>query len=406
MMKRIYIAVTILMTTNAFSPNGFSMGFASRSMVDHPVSHPVEGRSTYAWRSKVGAWGENLVDGNLKRRKFNEIHEIKNGSNNGIDRIAIRRSRSGQIIDVKLVEVKVSQARTPSLKDTKFGKQSSRTWLAHNLKEIRKSADPDVRYLALEISRFRKSSGKSIESLAEVSQINLKSGKITTFGFDGKTVKSSYSVERLLNQMQRRGNKQIREWATRSLAQFDQLRSTSMESWLSVGTAGRSKAAVLINAKSGSPIVKNVLRSSRNSGSRISPAMLSRSVGKVAVIATLLIDSKEVWDTESAYRRGHISYRQRNIQHISSVGGMGGAFFAVIGGSYTGGVLGTLGGPIAWITVPAGGFIGGIIGGVGGYLIGSKTAIYGATAWYESLDASVREKFEIDMLSMKGGDIR
>src|SRR4030065_26554 len=93
-----------------------------------------------------------------------------------------------------------------------------------------------MRRLALDISRFRKASGRSIESLGEIMHINPRTGSVTGYLADGRTVKYSPSVERLLRNVQRASSKTARNWATRSLAERDQIRAGRMSSWL--GKAG------------------------------------------------------------------------------------------------------------------------------------------------------------------------
>ena len=94
--------------------------------------------------------GREFCRETYRLRGFNEIHEIKNGSNNGIDRIAVKRGPSGQLLDIKFVEVKTTRSASPRLNKTRYGgTQMSRKWLAANLKEMRTSGDPALKKLAL-----------------------------------------------------------------------------------------------------------------------------------------------------------------------------------------------------------------------------------------------------------------
>jgi|GEM_PF-2599487 hypothetical protein len=382
--------------------NARTFGVATSPFVDHPVQHPIQGRSSSVWRSRVGTWGENLAEEFLRLRGFNEIHEIKNGSNNGIDRIAIKRRPNGEILDSKFVEVKTSRSTRPKLGMTNYGgTQMSQNWLANNFSKMRSSGNPALKKLALELSHFRKVSGKSIESFGEIIHVNTSTGRITGYSADGRAVRYSQSIERTLRNVEAKaGRQEARSWATRTLSQWDQVRAVRMSNWLGVSVPQQSNKLLLSNAGSGISATRTeVLRQSRSTAAR---KLLLRSAGRIALVVALAMDAKELFDTEYAFRTGAISVRQRNIQHISTIGGIGGAFAGASAGGLTGVWVGSFGGPFAWITVPTGGFIGAVVGGVGGYFAGSEVARYGATAWYNSIDASVREKFEVGWINTPG----
>ncbi|MBX3422259.1 MAG: hypothetical protein KF752_11955 [Pirellulaceae bacterium] len=379
--------------------------FEAGPLVDHPVSHPITSRSSGTWRTSVGAWGENFSDQVLRLRGFNEIHEVKHGSNNGIDRIAVKRSPTGQIKDVKFVEVKTTRSSRPKLGHSRYGgRQMSRRWLAANLRIMRNSGDPALRSLALAISRFRKAADVPIESMGEVIHVNSKSGRLTGYTADGRTMSYGQSIERLLKNIQAKaGSTTARYWATRTLAQFDQIRATGMTDYLGKTAAQQSRRTIVSNSSRNISSVRAassaVLRQSR---SQFASTILKRSAGRGAVFIVLVMGAKEIFDVQYAYRNGTISVRQRNIQLASTVGGMIGTLAGAKMGMVAGAWIGTLGGPIAWATVPVGAFTGGVVGGIGGYLGGSALANYGATAWYESIDGSVREKFEVSWLNDNG----
>jgi len=379
-----------------------SFAVAASPFIEHPVHHPIHSRSGSVWRSRVGAWGENLAEESLRLRGFDEIHEIKNGSNNGIDRIAVKRGPNGEILDAKFVEVKTTRSAKPKPGRTRYGgTQMSRKWLATNFTKMRSSGDPTLKKLALEISRFRRASGLPIESFGEIAHVNTRTGKFTGYSADGRAVKYSQSIERLLRNVQAKaGTQQARSWATRTLAQWDHIRAARMSNWLGKSAAQQSSKLILSNSGRGLAATRTaVLRQSR---SAMATKVLQRSAGRVAIVVALAMDAKELFDTEYAYRTGAISVRQRNVQLVSTLGGMGGAFAGASAGGVTGAWIGGFGGPFAWITVPAGGFVGAVIGGVGGYFGGSAIAGYGATAWYNSIDASVRDKSEIAWLGETG----
>ena len=375
-----------------------SFASSSSPFVEHPVQHPLDGRTGYKWRTGVGSWGENLAQESLRLRGFNEIHEIKNASNHGIDRIAIKRGVDGKVVDAKFVEVKTTRSSKPTLGKTRSGGQLSRNDLARHLRNMRNSGDPSLKKLAVELGRFQRSIGRSVESLGELIHVNTKTGRITGYAADGKLVRYSVSIERLLKSLLAKAHMpHVRDWASRTLAQWDQIRSTRMSMWLGKNVAQQSRAAVLTTSgRAASASRVAVLRQSR---SAVSTRLIQRSAGRIALVVALAIDAKDLFDTEYAYRTGRISVRERNVQLASTLGGMGGAFAGAWAGGATGAWLGGFGGPFAWATVPAGGFVGAVIGGVGGYFGGSAVAGYGATAWYNSIDASVRDKFETAWLN-------
>jgi hypothetical protein len=373
---------------------------------EHPVTHPVETRTAAKWRNGVGGWGENLADKTLRMRGFNEIREIKHGSNNGVDRIAVKRGPDGAIRDVRFVEVKTTRSSKPKLGKTQYGgKQMSPLWLSKNFRLMRKSPDPEVKKLALEISRYRKAKALPISSMGEVMHVNARTGVLTGYASDGRTVKYSQSIERLLKNIQSRaGSASSRNWASRSLAEWDRIRATNMSQYLGKTSIQQSKLAILAHQQRGGPQSKSISRSAilRTENSRHASTLIKRSAGRAAVLLAFATDAKELFDVEYAYRKGTISIRQRNTQLASTVGGMGGAFVGATGGAISGTWVGAFGGPFAWATVPVGGFVGGAIGGVGGYFGGSIVASYGANQWYDSIDASVREKFELSLLKSIG----
>ena len=233
--------------------NAGSIGFVSSPLVDHPIHNPVYGRIGSQWRLQAGKWGENFAEETLRLRGYNEVREIKFGGNNGIDRVALKRGKSGALLDFKLVEVKTSRSAKPKLGSTRYGGiQMSRRWLAQNFIRMRQSGDPDLKKLALELSRFRQGSGRPIESFGELIHINAESGRITGYSADGRLIKYSRSSERSLTQIQKRaGSSQARRWATQTLARWDQIRSTNESSWLGKSVRQQTRKALLMDSGRG-----------------------------------------------------------------------------------------------------------------------------------------------------------
>ena len=171
-----------------------------------------------------------------------------------------------------------------------------------------------------------------------------------------------------------------------------------MSSWLGNTSAQQTKSSIL--ATSGS--LQNGLRRGLLNQSRqvAITKVLVRAPGPIAVFVALAVDAKEIADVELAYRSGKISLSQRNIAHASAVGGLTGFIAGGMAGGATGAWVGAFGGPFAEITVPAGAIIGATIGGVGGYVAGSAVAGYVATAWYDSIDSKLRDRFEREWMSL------
>jgi hypothetical protein len=379
--------------------------FSNSALVDHPALHPVASRTISSYKSGVGTWGEQLIEELIKKRGFNEIYEVKNSKNNGIDRIAIKRKPNGEILEVKFVEVKTSRSPKPKLIETRTsGTQMSRKWLADKLNDMRRTGDPELRKLALETSRFHKASGLNLMSSGEVIHINTKTDKLVTYAADGRTVKAEMNVTRLLTTLQKRGSTpEMRSHAVRQLAMWDQIKATSQSSYLGRSATQQAKNALVEQiARSGSDFGDISDSVSRQSRSKQVTALVKRSAGRIAVVVSLAIDAKELFDIEYAYRSGTISLRQRNTQIASKIGGMAGAAAGASAGAMTGAWIGTAGGPFAWITVPTGAIVGSAVGGAAGYWGGSTVATMGANAWYDSIDFSVKERVEIAWLQSKG----
>lgn len=375
-----------------------NVGLVRGGLVNHPVSLPAEQRTPALWRSRAGAWGESFADRTLRLRGYGEIHEIKAGGNTGIDRIAIKRGRNGAIRDLLFVEVKTARGTKPRLGRTAYGgRQMSSKWLSENLRSMRRWGDDEARRLATEMARFRRASGRGFESFGEVMHVNPRTGSINGYLANGATPKYSQSAGRLLSQIEKRGLPDSRVWARQSRLELDIIQRTSMSSWLGKTVSEQNASALVANTSRSTVSLRRAL--TRHSRKVILRRALVKLAGPIAMTVSLAVDAKELADTELAYRRGTISLRQRNIRHATSVGGISGAFAGASAGAWAGAQLGLLGGPYAEITVPAGAFIGACVGGVGGYMGGSAVSGYAATAWYDSVDAKVRDRFEVEWLA-------
>jgi hypothetical protein len=346
-------------------------------LVDHPVLSNT--RTTGAWTRGTGAWGESMARENMRLRGYNEIHAPKLRGDQGIDLIAIRRNAQGAIEDVRIIEVKTHRGSNfAHMSETKHGKQMSRNWLAEKFKQMRASSDPAQGKLAKEIAEFRRSRGLSPEKLGEIHDINTRTGNYALRDPVSGQVRSQQRVDRLLRQLQDRGSPQTRRWATRQLAKWDQIQSTNMTGLVKAG-----------------PVKRTPIRPKPRVGRRI-----VRVAGPVGAAVALAVDGHELYGIWSAYASGDTSLEQLNRTLSRVGGGMAGAGAGAMTGAYVGGKVGALGGPFAWITVPAGALIGGGVGGTVGYFAGSEIGSVAADAWYRQLDDSVKDQLDLWIISM------
>jgi hypothetical protein len=72
-----------------------------------------------------------------------------------------------------------------------------------------------------------------------------------------------------------------------------------------------------------------------------------------------------------------------------TAGGTAGAASGGISGGLIGVQIGAWGGPVAWITLPAGGLVEAGVGGVGGYFVGRCLAQRLVDTWYGPMDKEV-----------------
>lgn len=353
----------------------------------HFPSHGPRTSSTY--KHTIGDWGEDFSEIFLKASGW-EVVEFKVGSNNGIDRYAFKRNWLGQIVDIRLVEVKAERKPKPSPNPTKNGKQGSPEYIEKKFRDLKDHADPKAREFANEIEQFCKKSKKQLADLYQVFHINLDNLELSTYANDFRTKLSpSFDIERnLKNLISKASSAKRKAEAIKTLQEFDQMKALTQRSYLSdtFKQRARKSAASKLTRKSPSGKVKSAIPDTKNNKAtkKILAKATGKAVGKALIIVGVALDAKEFFDIERAYRSGSISVRQRNIQHAAASGGLAGAAVGAAVGAAAGSPVLGLG------AIP-----GGIIGGVGGYLAGSITSRYAANRWYDSIDDSVREKFEL-----------
>ena len=380
------VVMVLFSATSAFSKQTTIVGPVTRA-VDHPitVAHPV--RSAGVWRKGLGEFGETFVDGILKARGYQEVKEVKLGSNHGVDRVALKRDGTGALKEVKLVEAKAHYGKgKPKLGMTKNGLQMSRDWLADWLKKLRNSGKAN-RALAKEISDFVKARKIPLTTLGEVHDINLRSGKYTVRNSLTLAERSGpMSIEKLLtNTASRARNREISNWAKRHLAQFDQIRMTRMSSWLAGGKNARG-----LNSVARKEAAAQITKQSAKAGERT----LLRAAGPIGTVLAVSIDVHEVYGHVRDYRVGKISNREMTVSVSRSIGGIYGAAQGALVGAEVGAAVGALAGPAAPVTVPIGTFVGGAAGGVVGYQAGAHVGETAASAYYRTLDKSVKNNVD------------
>jgi len=354
---------------------GQAVALPVRIPVDHPVLASIPIRTPAAWRKGVEQFGESFASESLRRQGF-KLENVKLPGNRGIDLLATRRNSAGRLLNLRFVEVKAHYGSgLPRLGQTKVGTQMSRRWLADRLRELH-SRGGEGRKLALEIARFRRARGIPLARLGEVYDINLGLGKFTVRNPITMAEKAGpISIQRLLDQMASGSRRPaFRSWAQRQCSQLAQLQTARMETWLNGSPS--SRALAWIGLSKALPAGGQTMRAGQSG--------IIRVAGPFAIAAAVAWDAKAMYDDIRDYRLGKISRRELTIAMARKGGGLAG-FWA---GAEIGAWVGSFGGPLAWLTMPAGALIGGTVG----YWVGSSAGEGAAHLWYDSLDAGTREQ--------------
>ena len=368
-MRRTVIGIVLLCVLQPVSAYAVITALIA-SPVDHPiVSRPGISRTSYIWRNSVGAWGESFAEEHLKLRGYKDVREIKLHGGQGIDRVAFRRDSLGRVTGMKIVEVKTTTQAGADAKlgKTKIGRQLSERWTANHVTAMRRSSDPGTRSLAKEILVFRKSSGVSLRNMSEVYHINVAEDRFRRLDYKARFVLSEERLGRTLTNISKRAESVlVRRWAVRNLTKYADIRADAL----------RATTGYL-------PVQAASLSASRLAMAKV----LGRAAGPAAAIS---IGGWEVGKNIYLYSRGDVTRRQFYTSTSQGLAGGG----AALAGGYIGGQLGTLGGPFAWLTIPAGAILG---AGVG-YWAGSSAAGYASNAWFDSLDETLKEKVMVEIL--------
>ncbi len=420
-----------------------------------PVSHPVVQtgivRSAYAWRRTLGDWGESLAEHTLRLQGY-DVHQVKLPGNQGIDRIAIKRYETGEVFDLRIVEVKAHRGTKAKLDDTKSGPQLSEGWTRDRLEAMKNSKDPAIQKLGREAEAFGQKKGLQLAKLGEVHDINTRTG--TYIRRDARLKElSSDSIERHLKRLQKRGSPQTRAWATSHLAEYDQIRATGEPEFLgeTPGIGIREPPHSVTSSARHTPRIPNESPYGfQNPFRRVSKVetMPLKSLARQAVRESTEVEAAsmvECLEVNAAKRArklvlanvegvlytptrvvaqqgvkaglkraairlagpiglavgvalsaeelaSHVlAYRRGEKSYREMCIGISGSLGG-IGGAFVGAAwgayLGAFGGPFAWITSPAGAIIGGVIGYMGGSAAGTALA----NAWYDHVDEKLKHQ--------------
>jgi Holliday junction resolvase-like predicted endonuclease len=360
-----------------------------RPPVDHPFVVGDSVRTMTTWRKGVERFGETLAEESLRLRGY-EVINHKLPGNQGIDLIAVKRSASGAVADIRLVEVKTHYGRSvPRLGRTQAGVQMSRTWLAEKLLELR-STGPDGRRLALEISRFHRTGGVPLESLGELHDINLRIDRYVLRNSVTKEVRAGpFSVDRLLrNVVAYSAQPEATTWARRCSGRWNEIQSARMSDWLQ--QSARSRAFDKVSQTKLAALGEcQALQGAKRAW--------ARAAGRIAIVVALAADAFEVYGHVRARSQGQITRREFMLALSRSGGGITAAWASAWAGAqaggWLGGAVGSFFGP-GGIPIGAllGAGIGSAIGGIGGYFGGSYAAGSVGEGIYRVLDQRTRDE--------------
>lgn len=390
MKQRVIISSLVVLALIAWVEQVFAQVVAAPVplLMDHPVGQ-VGPRSQDFWRRSVGHWGENIADQSLRLRGYSDVREVKSGAQ-GIDRIGLRRNAAGEVTSVLIVEVKVHRgSHLARLGETSQGRQMSRTWLAHKLRQMRSSPDLETRQVAREISRFRRHHKVPVVHLGEIHEINTRTGRFTVRRPGTGEVLMTESIDRHLARLgQRAQTPGAREWARRQHSYLPQIRDTRMSAWLAHEPIWQARGSA---------------RPGAAGSARGTNRYVMRMAGPLGAMAALMYDLQFIHRDWRSYRSGEISQRAFVRSVTGTAGGAAGAASGGISGGLMGVQIGAWGGPVAWITLPAGGLVGAGVGGVGGYFVGRYLAQRLVETWYGHMDRAVREELEQWLIQATSG---
>ena len=190
--------------------------------------HPLIERTASPVTKQLGDFGESFVDAGLRARGFQVVDG--NIGVNGIDRIAVKRTGGGELVDIRFVEVKTRQS-IPEFKlaVTHDGPQLSEGWTRPQLERIlREHPNVNTRRFAGEILEAMKTRpeivrrelhGLAVESNKYVVMSVDEAGRVTGVAAEGR-------LTSLLKMLSTRGtSEETRTIALRHLSQFDQLQA-------------------------------------------------------------------------------------------------------------------------------------------------------------------------------------
>lgn len=193
------------------------------------IPHPALEQTADVVTKQLGNFGESFVDAGLRARGFQVVDG--NVGVNGIDRVAVKRAASGELADIRFIEVKTRQAVPDfDLAVTKNnGPQLSEQWTRTNLGRIvADHPDPNARRLASEVLEQMKARPEIVRR--ELHGIAVQTNKYMIMSVDDAGRVTGVAAEgrltSLLKMLSTRGtSEETRAAAIRHLAQFDQLQT-------------------------------------------------------------------------------------------------------------------------------------------------------------------------------------
>lgn len=278
--------------------------------------HPAIARMHGVITKQLGDFGESVVGAELRARGF----EVINGNIGvtGIDRIAIKRGPTGELMDIRFIEVKTHQAIPDfELAITKnHGLQLSESWTRNNLERIvHNHPNLQTRRVASEILDHMRSQPAIIKR--ELHGIALKSNRyvVMTVDHSGRVtgIAANGRLSGLLKDLATRGSTtETRAAALQHLAKFDQIQSAirttggeptaisraSAEGFTGLAKRGQLPLGRMTPGPRGVVIVRNV------NAAKNWVTMLASHPGVVAAGLTLAVDESF---TNWEYYNGRIS---------------------------------------------------------------------------------------------------
>lgn len=343
------------------------------------VSHPAGGVRTVPperhIRERRGDIAR-LIDDSLTGRGFTELSNF-----GGADRIGVKRDQDGEVIDVMIVDVRMTtDSGLVEAAGTAQGPGSDRDWLAGKIRLMQVNPDPATRRLAREISAFRLREGRTPEQLGQFYLFNRRTGTLHTRR-PGSRVWTGHTINEY-----RAGI----PTAAADRSRFTQAHGDHSESFTAFSTP--------ITA------IANRFRSTSSRGTPVVIFRLSGRNGYLDRARSAVASGPNPWDPRRKgtsflgplwttyqiavpwwqHRQGKMlkaEFHQVVAERIASKA-------AATTGFFGGKKFGLLFGPAAVVISP----VAAITGGAIGYVFGGRSGRASATLYHQRLDANLKAK--------------